>query len=113
LADVVLYPILVMPITNEPGRNIGGENALSGLAAGTGGKVFFPSGGPAVDAAFAEILRDLRTQYLLAYYPKDLPPTKERFHRLEVKVGRPNLRVLARSGYYEESEARRGWPRSR
>jgi len=113
MADVVLYPILVMPITNEPGRNIGGENALSGLAAGTGGRVFFPSAGPGLDAAFAEILRELRTQYLLAYYPKDLPPTKERFHHLEVRVRRPDLRVLARSGYYEESEAGRGWSRVR
>jgi len=113
MADAVLYPVLVMPITNEPGRNIGGENALSGLAAGTGGRVFLPSAGPGLDAAFAEILRELRTQYLLAYYPRDLPPTKERFHRLEVRVRRPDLRVLARSGYYEESEPGRGWSRGR
>jgi Ca-activated chloride channel family protein len=112
-ADAVLYPILVMPITNEPGRNIGGENALTGLAAGTGGRVFWPSAAAGLDSAFGEILRDLRTQYLLAYYPKDLPPTKDRFHRLEVRVRRPDLRVLARSGYYEESGSGRGWPPAR
>ena len=110
MADAVLYPVLVMPITNEPGRNIGGENALSGLAAGTGGRVFSPSAGPSLDSAFGEILRELRTQYLLAYYPRDLPPTKDRFHRLEVRVRRADLRVLARSGYYEESGSGRGWP---
>jgi len=109
LADTVLYPILVVPITNEPGRNIGGENALAGLAAGTGGRVFFPASLPALDAAFAEILRELRTQYLLGYYPKDVPPSQDRYHRLEVKVRRPDLRVLARSGYYEEASAREGW----
>lgn len=113
MADAVLYPILVMPITNEPGRNIGGENALAGLAAGTGGRVFLPSAADALDQAFGEILRDLRTQYLLAYYPRDLPPSKDRFHRLEVKVRRPDLRVLARSGYYEGSGSGRGWPLAR
>ena len=43
LADTVMYPVLVVPITNDAGRNIGGENALTTLAAGTGGKVFTPS----------------------------------------------------------------------
>jgi Ca-activated chloride channel family protein len=98
-----------MPITNEPGRNIGGENALTNLAAGTGGRVFAPTVGESLDAAFAEILRELRTQYLLAYYPRNVPPTKDRFHRLEVKVRRPDLRVLTRSGYYGEAEEGRGW----
>jgi Ca-activated chloride channel family protein len=103
LADAVIYAILVMPITSDAGRNIGGENALEGLAAGTGGRVFRPQLGPALDEAFAQILSELRTQYLLAYYPKNVPPAKDRFHRVEVRVSNPDLRVLARSGYYEES----------
>ncbi|HPQ16175.1 MAG TPA: hypothetical protein PLP04_13150, partial [Bryobacteraceae bacterium] len=53
--------------------------------------------------------RDLRTQYLIGYYPKDVPPSKDRFHRIQIKVNRPDLRVLARSGYYETSEENRGW----
>ncbi len=104
LADAVIYAILVMPITSDAGRNIGGENALEGLASGTGGRVFRPQLGPALDEAFAQILSELRTQYLLAYYPKNVPPAKDRFHRVEVRVSNPDLRVLARSGYYEESE---------
>ncbi len=104
LADVVIYPILVVPITNEAGRNIGGENALTTISNGTGGHVFLPSLGAALDAAFAEILRELRTQYLLAYYPKNAPLSANRFHRLEVKVNPPELHVLARNGYYGEAE---------
>ncbi len=111
MADAVIYPILVVPITNDPGRNVGGENALTMLAAGTGGRVFSPSVGEALDAAFAEILRDLRTQYLLGYYPKNVPVTRERFHRLEIKVRRPELRVSARSGYYGETVDTGGWKR--
>jgi Ca-activated chloride channel family protein len=109
MADAVLYPVLVMPITNDSGRNIGGENALTTLAAGTGGRVFAPSLGEALDAAFSDILRELRTQYLLAYYPRNVPATKDRFHRLTLKVRRPDLQVLARSGYYGDAAEAQGW----
>ena len=103
LADAVMYPILVVPIKNEAGRNIGGEHALINLAAGTGGRVFTPTIGE-LDRAFTDILRDLRTQYLIGFYPKDVAPTKDRFHSLKVNVQGRNLRVLARSGYYGEFE---------
>ncbi len=105
MADAVIYPVLVMPVTNPAGRNIGGENALINLAAATGGRVSFPSIGPELDAAFAEIIKDLRTQYLLGYYPRNVPPTGDRFHRIEVRVRRPDLRVSARSGYYGDTES--------
>jgi Ca-activated chloride channel family protein len=104
LANAVIYPVLVVPITNEAGRNVGGENALTTIAAGTGGRVFAPTLGPALDAAFTDIIKDLRTQYLLGYYPKDVPLTRNRFHRLLVRVRRPDLRVTARNGYYGEAE---------
>ena len=103
LADAILYPVLVVPITNPAGRNIGGENALTTLAAGTGGRVFTPSLGAQLDQAFDDILRDLRTQYLIGFYPRDVPATKDRFHTLKVGVAGRNLRVLTRSGYYGES----------
>jgi Ca-activated chloride channel family protein len=103
IADSVLYAILVVPITSDAGRNVGGEHALATLSTGTGGRVFTPSLGAALDAAFTDILKELRTQYYLAYYPKNVPASKERFHRLQVKVLRPDLQVLARSGYYGET----------
>jgi len=103
LADAVIYPVLVMPITNDAGRNIGGENALTTLSAGTGGRVFTPSVAAELDRAFADILRELRTQYLIGYYPKDVPPTKDRFHLLKLTVKDRNLRVITRTGYYGDS----------
>ena len=39
LADAVIYAIVVMPITNDAGRNIGGEHALEFMAKGTGGRI--------------------------------------------------------------------------
>jgi len=110
LADAVIYPILVVPIANDAGRNVGGENALTTLSEGTGGHVFAPTLGSELDRAFSDLIRDLRTQYLLAYYPRDTPVTKNRFHRLQVKVRNPQLRVLARNGYYGEADSGSGNP---
>ena len=108
MSDIVLYPVLVVPITNNAGRNTGGENALATLAQNTGGRVFAPTLGTELDAAFLEIIRDLRTQYLLGYYPKDVPLTKDPFHRIDIKLKRADLRVSARSGYYGETEPPKG-----
>ncbi|MEP7362729.1 MAG: VWA domain-containing protein [Acidobacteriota bacterium] len=101
-ADVVLYPIVVIPITSDAGRNIGGENALTQLARSTGGRAFFP-GVTGLDRTFDEILRDLRTQYLLGYYPRSLPHAPAgSFRTIEVKLKEPGLRAISRGGYYEE-----------
>src|SRR5262249_52845780 len=113
LADTAIYPILVVPIPTEAGRNVGGENALTTLSLGTGGHVFLPTVGAELDKAFTHLIEDLRTQYLLAYYPKDVPLTKNRFHRLELRVRNPELRVLARNGYYGEAEGSSGRPSGR
>jgi len=108
-SDAVMYPVVVIPITNNAGRNTGGENALATLAAGTGGRVFTPSSASELDLVFEDILRELRTQYLIGYYPKNVPPTKDRYHLLKVTVQAPhdsrNLRVTTRNGYYGDAEA--------
>jgi Ca-activated chloride channel family protein len=101
-ADAAVYGIVVVPITNDAGRNIGGEHALITMSQGTGGRVFFPSVGPALDAAFDQILRDLRTQYLLAYYPKNLPEAKGGYRPIQVSLKNGELRAFTRGGYYEE-----------
>ena len=107
LADAVIYSILVVPITNDAGRNIGGEHALDTLGQRTGGRVFAPSLGAGVDKAFTDILKELRTQYLLGYYPKNVPLTSDPFHKLEIKAP-DDLQVSARNGYYGESERSSG-----
>ena len=110
LADAVIYPVVVMPITNDAGRNIGGEHALQFMAEGTGGRPFLLSEGAQLDRAFSSIITELRTEYLLGYYPHDVPLTKERFHKLEVRLKSPELRASARNGYYGEAEANPGPP---
>jgi Ca-activated chloride channel family protein len=100
LADAVIYPVVVVPITNDAGRNIGGENALSQMATDTGGRPFYAGLGAPLDQAFADILHDLRKQYYLGYYPRNLPPDAPVFHLVRVEMARPDLRPSTRAGYY-------------
>jgi Ca-activated chloride channel family protein len=99
--DVIIYPIVVVPIANDAGRNLGGEHALTTLAASTGGQIFFPDGYANIDRAFAAILRDLRTQYLLVYSPANVPEQRGLFHPITVQVRRPGARIRTRTGYYQ------------
>lgn len=104
LADTIIYPVVVMPITSDAGRNIAGENVLTFMAQGTGGRTFLPSLGAELDKAFREIISELRTEYVMAYYPRNISPTKNRFHTLRVGVTRPELQVFARNGYYGDAD---------
>ena len=101
LADAVMYPIVVVPVAGDAGRNLGGEHALATLAAATGGRIFNPSGFDELDTAFADIIRELRTQYLLGFYPKDVKEEPHRFHPVAVSVKPTGMHTIARSGYYE------------
>lgn len=104
MADAVLYAVVVLPITNLAGRNTGGEHALEFMAQGTGGRTYYPGVNAQLDKAFADIVRELRTQYVLGYYPAGVPLTKDPFHTLAVRLKSPELRVSARNGYYGDSE---------
>ena len=68
-AEVIVYSIIIVPIENSAGRDIGGEHALIQLSRDTGGKYYYASGLEQLDAAFHKISEELRTQYLIAYYP--------------------------------------------
>ena len=103
-ADAVVYAILVVPITNGAGRNVGGENALAQMTKDTGGRVFTPNIGASMDQAFTDILKDLRNQYLIGYYPKNIPYSTNRFHKVKVEPTKPQLQVFTRSGYYGSNE---------
>jgi Ca-activated chloride channel homolog len=100
-ADIILYPVVVVPISGDAGRNTGGEHALATLAASTGGRIFYPEGFDRLNEAFTAIIRELRTQYLLGFYPRDVREEPRLFHPVKVEVRDPSMHVTARSGYYE------------
>jgi Ca-activated chloride channel family protein len=100
-ADAVIYSVVIVPVAEDPGRNTGGEHALASLSASTGGRTFAPGTIKEMDRAFDEILRDLRTQYLIGYYPHGLYASRERFHEVKLSLRRPGYTVSSRSGYFE------------
>ncbi len=110
LADAVIYAVVVMPITSDAGRNVGGENALTFMTQRTGGRAFLQTSGGQLDKTFTDIVAELRTQYLIGFYPHGVPLTKDPYHRLDVRLKSPELRVSARNGYYGEAEAASGNP---
>ncbi len=102
-AEALIYSIIIVPIENSAGREIGGEHALIQLSDDTGGKYYYATSAAQLDDAFRKISDELRTQYLLAYYPSQRASFAE-FRRIDVKVnGIPDAaayRVRHRAGYY-------------
>jgi Ca-activated chloride channel family protein len=84
-AEAIVYSIIVVPIAASAGRNIGGEHALIQLSEDTGGKHYYAENIASLNRAFQQISRELRTQYLLGYYPSQRIADSD-FRRIEVSV---------------------------
>ena len=102
-SEIAIYSILIQPIKNDAGRNTGGENALYSLAASTGGRVFQSTVGLRLNEAFANVLRALRPQYYIGFYPTSVPVSKNPFHKLELRLAKGGLHAEARNGYYGDT----------
>jgi Ca-activated chloride channel family protein len=99
-AEAIVYSIIVVPIEASAGRDTGGEHALIQISTDTGGKYYYASSISQLDDAFRQISDELRTQYLLAYYPSQRF-TDSDYRRLQVTVkGNSSDRVRHRTGYY-------------
>ncbi len=103
-AEAIVYSIIVVPVEADAGRNLGGEHALIQISKDTGGKYYYAESVGELDDAFQQVSQELRTQYLVAYYPtrklSDSP-----FRRIKVEVakkdpeGKP-YQVRHRAGYF-------------
>jgi Ca-activated chloride channel homolog len=102
-AEAIVYSIIVVPVEASAGRDTGGEHALIQLSEDTGGKYYYASSLPQLDSAFRQISDELRTQYLLAYYPSQRLSDTE-FRRIQVTLnGVPDVTGFHsrhRAGYY-------------
>ena len=102
-AEAIVYSIIIVPVEASAGRDLGGEHALVQISEDTGGKYYYASSLPQLDDAFRQISDELRTQYLLAYYPSQRVSDSD-FRRIEVHLdGVPNAdtyQVRHRTGYY-------------
>ena len=102
-AEALVYSIIVVPIENSAGRETGGEHALIQLSEDTGGKYYYATSMSQLDDAFRQISDELRTQYLLAYYPSQ-HISNSQFRRIQVEVNGPDAassyHARHRTGYY-------------
>jgi Ca-activated chloride channel family protein len=102
-AEALVYSIIVVPIENSAGRETGGEHALIQLSEDTGGKYYYATSMAQLDEAFRKISDELRTQYLLAYYPSQRLSNSQ-FRRIQIGIAGVSdasaYRVRHRAGYY-------------
>ena len=103
-AEALVYSIIIVPVEADAGREVGGEHALIQLAEDTGGKHYYATSMAQLDDAFKKISDELRTQYLLAYYPSQRTSYSQ-FRRIQVSIAHPPDPATAyhlrhRAGYY-------------
>ena len=102
-AEAIIYSIIIVPIEADAGRDTGGEHALIQISTDTGGKYYYATSLPQLDDAFRQISDELRTQYLLAYYPSQRYSNSE-FRQLRVDLANPPAggpyQPHYRAGYY-------------
>ena len=99
-SEGLLYTILIRPVANENGRNTGGEHAIDTIIDSTGGAVYYPDALTQLDAMFQQISRELRTQYLLSYYPQ--PKEKAgTYCRIDLEIPSGSYTLHYRKGYFE------------
>lgn len=102
-AEAIIYSIIIVPIEASAGRDTGGEHALIQISADTGGKYYYATSLAQLDDAFRQISDELRTQYLLAYYPSQRYSRSD-FRQLKVDLTNPPaggpFQSHYRAGYY-------------
>ena len=75
------------------------DNILPVYVGATGGQLDpeYRQGG--IEQSFAKIAEQVRNQYTIGYYSHE-PFIDGKYRKIEVKVLRPNLTVIAKEGYY-------------
>jgi len=74
------------------------DELLRRVALATGGRVWAADSSGRLEEMFTDVLREIRSRYLLAYEPE--PAGQAGWHRVQVKVKRDKGVVTSRPGYY-------------
>ena len=100
-SETMVYSLIDVPIAADAGRDTGGEHAMITLSQETGGKYYYADAEHLVEV-FEKVSNDLRTQYLLAYYPEHRLARSD-FRTIDVTLKQPadaHYSVRHRTGYY-------------
>ncbi len=79
------------------------DNLLPVYTTATGGQTDPEYRQKGIEASFARISEQVRNQYTIGYYSHD-PFIDGKFRKVEVKVSRPNLTIVAKAGYYPSAQ---------
>lgn len=104
--QVMVYSLIDVPIMADAGRDTDGEHSMIALSQETGGQYYYANAGDLRDA-FNKISENLRTQYLLGYYPNSTRRGPG-FRKISVSLthapsGNGPYTVQNRTGYYPDS----------
>lgn len=110
-SDVMIYSIGIFDRSVPTVEELRGPDLLSEIAEPTGGRAFTVDNPNMMPSVARHIGMELRTQYVLAYRPKD-PPRNGRWRKIRVKLRLPRrfpfLQAHARTGYYALAEHQPG-----
>ncbi|HEV2296941.1 MAG TPA: VWA domain-containing protein [Candidatus Acidoferrales bacterium] len=81
------------------GQMYSGGSPASKMAKETGGRVISIRGAKDLDKAFEQISEELRSQYVIGYYPTN-KTNDGAFRKVKLETTTQGLKVLTREGYY-------------
>lgn len=108
-SNVVIYAVGLFTKDDDSRGDIrNGKKALLALTTASGGEAFFPETVDEVDAICNRISQDIRSQYMVGYYPKN-DAKNGMFRAVKVELtgvkDKGRLTVRTRPGYYAPTAA--------
>lgn len=97
-ANATIYAVDMSSDVGATARNQQNAAVLQNFATKTGGRYVVTPGGPVMREAFTQIAEELSNQYTLTYTPPD-NARDGKWHKIEVRLTRPDLTVRTRKGY--------------
>jgi VWFA-related protein len=104
-SDAVVHVLLISDVGFYFRAMMGysGATVAKKMADETGGRVIEVHNNKSLEKAFDELSEELRSQYVLGYYPSNIKRDGS-FRKIRVEIARPGLKILARRGYYAPAE---------
>lgn len=105
-AGEMVYTVLINPMRNWVGTNLGGVHAVETIIDSTGGAVYPVATAEQFQPTFDRIDAELRTEYLLGFYPVPVPaPGSYHTIQLRLRAASPGDRLRYRKAYYTPKES--------
>ena len=100
-ADAVIHVLLLADSGGFFARSMGysGASVAQQMANDTGGRMIDVHNEKSLETAFDVISEELRSQYVLGYYPSNAKRDGT-FRKIKVEANRSDTKILARKGYY-------------